>query len=138
LGWHRDVWRKHSGNALQRKAFERPLIYFQAVQFHIAEMMTMLEAARMMVYWASTMTSKNREGAVMAASMAKLFATEVAEKAALKAITVHGGMGVAVDGLVERFLRDSQIFKVYEGANDIQKLVILRQLMKTAFGMDVE
>jgi len=124
--------------ALQRKAFERPLIYFQAVQFHIAEMMTLIEAARVMVYWASSMMSKNREGAVMAASMAKLFATEVAEKAALKAITVHGGMGVAVDGLVERFLRDSQIFKVYEGANDIQKLVILRQLMKTAFGMDVE
>jgi len=124
--------------SLQRKVFERPLIYFQAVQFHVSEMLCLLEAARLMLYWASTMASKNLEGAVMAASMAKLFATEVAEKAALKAITIHGGVGVAVDGMVERFLRDVQVFKIYEGANDIQKLVILRQMLKTAFGMDVD
>ncbi|MEM2224646.1 MAG: acyl-CoA dehydrogenase family protein [Candidatus Caldarchaeum sp.] len=124
--------------ALQRKAFERPLIYFQAVQFHISEMLTALEAARLMLYWASTMASKNRQGAVVAASMAKLFATEVAETAALKAVSIHGGMGVALDGMVERFLRDSQIFKIYEGVNDIQKLIILRQMLKSAFGMDVD
>ncbi len=124
--------------SLQRKAFERPLIYFQAVQFHLSEILTMLEAARLMVYWASTMASKNKPGAIMAASMAKLFATEVAEKAALKAISVHGGIGVALDGMVERYLRDTQIFKIYEGTNDIQRLVILRQMLKTAFGMDVD
>ncbi|BAJ51259.1 acyl-CoA dehydrogenase [Candidatus Caldarchaeum subterraneum] len=124
--------------SLQRRVFERPLIYFQAVQFHVSEMLTMLEGARLMLYWATTLANKNRPEAVMAASMAKLYATEVAEKAALKAITVHGGVGVATDGLVERFLRDSQVFKIYEGANDIQKLVILRQMMKTAFGMDVD
>ncbi|MCS7129240.1 MAG: acyl-CoA dehydrogenase family protein [Candidatus Caldarchaeum sp.] len=124
--------------SLQRKAFEKPLIYFQAVQFHVSEMLTMLEAARLLLYWASTMAFKNKQGAVMAASMAKLFATEVAEKASLKAVSIHGGMGVARDGMVERFLRDSQVFKIYEGANDIQKLVILRQMLKTTFGMDVE
>ncbi|MEM1937133.1 MAG: acyl-CoA dehydrogenase family protein [Candidatus Caldarchaeum sp.] len=123
---------------LQRRAFERPLIYFQAVQFHISEILTYLEAARLMLYWSSTMAMKNRQGAVMAASMAKLFATEAAEKAALKAISLHGGVGVATDGMVERFLRDTQILKTYEGANDIQKLVILRQMLKTTFGMDVE
>ncbi|MEM0440852.1 MAG: acyl-CoA dehydrogenase family protein [Candidatus Caldarchaeum sp.] len=124
--------------SLQRRVFEKPLIYFQAVQFHVSEMLTMLEAARLMVYWAATMANRNKPEAVMAASMAKLFATEVAEQAALKAITVHGGIGVATDGLVERFLRDSQVFKIYEGANDIQKLVILRQMLKTTFGMDVD
>ncbi|MDW8084440.1 MAG: acyl-CoA dehydrogenase family protein, partial [Candidatus Caldarchaeum sp.] len=124
--------------SLQRNVFERPLIHFQAVQFHVSEMLTMLEAARLLVYWAATMANKNKPEAAIAASMAKLFATEVAEKAALKAINVHGGVGVATDGLVERFLRDSQIFKIYEGANDIQKLVILRQMLKTTFGMDVE
>lgn len=124
--------------SLQRKVFERPLIYFQAVQFHVSEMLTMLEAARLMLYWSATMANKNKPEAVIAASMAKLFATEVAEKAALKAISVHGGVGVASDGLVERFLRDSQVFKIYEGANDIQKLVILRQMLKVTFGMDVE
>lgn len=124
--------------SLQRNVFERPLIYFQAVQFHVSEMLTMLEAARLLVYWAATMANKNKPEAAIAASMAKLFATEVAEKAALKAINVHGGVGVATDGLVERFLRDSQIFKIYEGANDIQKLVILRQMLRTTFGMDVE
>ncbi|MEM4294392.1 MAG: acyl-CoA dehydrogenase family protein [Candidatus Caldarchaeum sp.] len=123
---------------LQRRAFERPLIYFQAVQFHISEILTYLEAARLMLYWSSTMAMKNRQGAAMAASMAKLFATEAAEKAALKAISLHGGVGVATDGMVERFLRDTQILKTYEGANDIQKLVILRQMLKTTFGMDVE
>ncbi|MEM1950085.1 MAG: acyl-CoA dehydrogenase family protein, partial [Candidatus Caldarchaeum sp.] len=110
----------------------------QAVQFHISEILTYLEAARLMLYWSSTMAMKNRQGAVMAASMAKLFATEAAEKAALKAISLHGGVGVATDGMVERFLRDTQILKTYEGANDIQKLVILRQMLKTTFGMDVE
>lgn len=124
--------------SLQRNVFERPLIHFQAVQFHVSEMLTMLEAARLLVYWAATMANKNKPEAAIAASMAKLFATEVAEKAALKAINVHGGVGVATDGLVERFLRDAQIFKIYEGANDIQKLVILRQMLKTTFGMDVE
>ncbi len=124
--------------SLQRKAFERPLIYFQAIQFSISEILTMLEAARLMLYWAATMVSKNKRGAIMAASMVKLFATEVAEQAALKAISVHGGMGVAIDGMVERYLRDVQIFKIYEGTNDIQKLVILRQMLKSAFNMDVD
>ncbi|MCS7110226.1 MAG: acyl-CoA dehydrogenase family protein [Candidatus Caldarchaeum sp.] len=124
--------------SLQRRVFEKPLIYFQAVQFHVSEMLTMLEAARLMLYWSATLANKNKPEAAMAASMAKLYATEVAEKAALKAITVHGGIGVASDGLVERFLRDSQVFKIYEGANDIQKLVILRQMMRTTFGMDVD
>ena len=100
-------------------------------------MLTELEAARLMLYWASFLATRERPEAVFAASMAKLFATEVAEKIALKAITIHGGMGVATEGMVERFLRDVQIFKTYEGANDIQKLVIMRQMMKQAFGMDI-
>jgi alkylation response protein AidB-like acyl-CoA dehydrogenase len=124
--------------SIQRRAFERPLIAFQAVQFHLSEMLTRLEAARLMLYWAAALASSNRPEASFAASMAKLFATEVAETAALKAVSIHGGMGVAVDGMVERFLRDSQILKTYEGANDVQKLVIMRQMMRTVFGMDVD
>jgi len=123
--------------SIQRRAFERPIIGFQAVQFHLSEMLTKLEAARLMLYWAAGLATSFRPEASFAASMAKLFATEVAEVAALKAVSIHGGMGVALDGMVERFLRDSQILKTYEGVNDVQRLVIMRQMMRTVFGMDV-
>jgi len=137
VGVAQAAFEKSLQYSLQRKAFERPLIGFQAVQFHISEMITELQAARLLLYWASYLATRGRPEAVFAASMAKLFATEVAEKLSLKAITIHGGMGVATEGLVERFLRDVQIFKTYEGANDIQKLVIIRQMMKHAFGMEI-
>ncbi|GBC68859.1 Acyl-CoA dehydrogenase [archaeon HR01] len=123
--------------SIQRKAFERPIIGFQAVQFHISDILTKLEAARLMLYWAAALATSNRAEASFAASMAKLFATEAAENAALKAITIHGGMGVAVEGWVERFLRDTQILKTYEGANDVQRLVIMRQMMRQVFGMEI-
>ncbi len=137
VGVAQAAFEKSLQYTMQRRAFERPLLGFQAVQFHISEMLTYLEAARLMLYWASHLATQERPEAVFAASMAKLFATEAAEKAALKAITVHGGMGVAVEGMVERFLRDVQIFKTYEGTNDIQRLVIMRQMMKQAFGMEI-
>ncbi|HID04874.1 MAG TPA: acyl-CoA dehydrogenase, partial [Aigarchaeota archaeon] len=137
VGTAQAAFEKSLQYSIQRHAFEKPLISFQAVQFHISEMVTLLQAARLLLYWASYLAMKERPEAVFAASMAKLFATEVAEKIALKAITIHGGMGVATEGMVERFLRDSQVFKTYEGANDIQKLVIMRQMMKHAFGMDI-
>ncbi|MDJ0269900.1 MAG: acyl-CoA dehydrogenase family protein [Aigarchaeota archaeon] len=137
VGVAQAAFEKSLQYTMQRRAFERPLLGFQAVQFHISEMLTYLEAARLMLYWASHLATRERPEAVFAASMAKLFATEAAEKAALKAITVHGGMGVAVEGMVERFLRDVQIFKTYEGTNDIQRLVIMRQMMKQAFGMEI-
>jgi alkylation response protein AidB-like acyl-CoA dehydrogenase len=73
----------------------------------------------------------------MAASLAKLFATEAAERAALKGIEIHGGVGVMVDGMVERFLRDTQIMKIYEGTSEIQRLVIVRHLVKKVFGFEV-
>ncbi|MEM3097052.1 MAG: acyl-CoA dehydrogenase family protein [Nitrososphaerota archaeon] len=123
--------------SIQRQAFERPIIAFQGVQYHLSEMLTKLEAARLMLYWAASLANTGRSEASFAASMAKLFATEVAETCALKAITIHGGVGVAVDGFVERFLRDSQILKTYEGTSDVQRLVVLRQVMRTVFGMDV-
>ncbi len=137
VGAAQAVFEKSLQYSIQRHAFEKPLIAFQAVQFHISEMVTLLQAARLLLYWASYLATKGRAEAVFAASMAKLFATEAAEKLALKAITIHGGMGVATEGMVERFLRDVQIFRTYEGANDIQKLVIMRQMMKHAFGMEI-
>jgi len=123
--------------SMQRRAFERPILGFQAVQFHVSEMLTQLEAARLMLYWGSSLANRKKPEAAMAASMAKLFATEAAEAASLKAIGIHGGMGVASAGMVERLLRDTEVMKTYEGANDIQRLVIARQLVRQAFGIEI-
>ncbi|MEM0373743.1 MAG: acyl-CoA dehydrogenase family protein [Sulfolobaceae archaeon] len=114
--------------AVQRRAFESPLIGFQMVQEKIAESITEVNTARLLTYWAASLFDQGKfDEAVVAASMAKYYATEVAEKVAIRAITIHGGYGVATSTGVERLLRDVEVMKIYEGANDIQKLVILKE-----------
>jgi alkylation response protein AidB-like acyl-CoA dehydrogenase len=114
--------------AVQRRAFEAPLISFQMVQEKIAESITEVNAARLLTYWAASLFDQGRiDEGIVAASMAKYYATEVAERVAIRAITVHGGYGVATSTGVERLLRDVEVMKIYEGANDIQKLVILKE-----------
>ncbi len=138
VGVIQGVFERSLNYAAQRTAFERPILAFQAIQFYLADMLRDLAAARMLTYWAATMLNKGlTTEAVMAASLAKLFATEAAERAALKGIEIHGGVGVVVDGMVERFLRDTQIMKIYEGTSEIQRLVIVRHLMKKVFGFEV-
>ncbi|MDP8023818.1 MAG: acyl-CoA dehydrogenase family protein [Nitrososphaeria archaeon] len=114
----------------ERIAFEKPLISFEGVAFKISDMLTKLETARLLVYWAAYMADQKKPLFLMASSMAKAYATETAEELANLAIKIHGGAGVDQGTGVERYLRDSIITTIYEGANDIQRLTIAKTLLK--------
>ncbi len=137
VGIAQAVFEKSLNYAMQREAFGRPIIGFEAVAFKLADMLIKLEAARLLVYWAATLANQKRREYVMAASLAKTFATEVAEEASAHAIKIHGGYGVDVETGVERYLRDTLITTIYEGTNDIQRLNIIRELMRQVFGAPI-
>jgi len=115
--------------AKQREAFGKPIIEHQAVNFRLADMATQLDAARLMVWRAAQLKDAGLP-CLTEASMAKLFASEVAEKIASDAIQIHGGYGYVNDFPVERIYRDVRVCQIYEGASDIQRMVIGRALMQ--------
>ncbi|HLB00961.1 MAG TPA: acyl-CoA dehydrogenase [Bacteroidota bacterium] len=113
----------------QRKAFEKPIFEFQAIQFKLAEMATKVDAAQLLILKAA-MLKKDRMPYGKHAAMAKLFASKIAVECALEAIQIHGGYGYVREYLVERYLRDAKITEIYEGTSEIQHLVIARSLLK--------
>ena len=113
--------------AQERESFGKPIFEHQAVNFRLADMATQLEAARQLVWHAASLKDAGRP-CLKEASMAKLFASEMAERVCSDAIQVHGGYGYVTDFPVERIYRDVRVCQIYEGASDIQKLVIGRAL----------
>ncbi|HZD26903.1 MAG TPA: acyl-CoA dehydrogenase family protein [Alphaproteobacteria bacterium] len=113
--------------AREREAFGKPIIEHQAVAFRLAGMATEVEAGRQMVLHAAALRDAG-EGALKEASMAKLFASEMAERVCSAAIQVFGGYGYLADFPVERIYRDVRVTQIYEGTSDVQKLVISRAL----------
>ncbi|MCL2658561.1 MAG: acyl-CoA dehydrogenase [Betaproteobacteria bacterium] len=113
--------------AKEREAFGKPIIEHQAVSFRLADMATQLDAARLMVWRAAQLKDAGRS-CLTEASMAKMFASEIAEKVCSDAIQIHGGYGYVSDFPVERIYRDVRVCQIYEGANDIQRLVIGRAI----------
>ena len=113
--------------AQERETFGKPIFEHQAVNFRLADMATQLEAARQLVWHAASLKDAGRP-CLKEASMAKLFASEMAEKVCSDAIQVHGGYGYVTDFPVERIYRDVRVCQIYEGASDIQRLVIGRSL----------
>jgi butyryl-CoA dehydrogenase len=111
--------------AKEREAFGRPIIGHQAVAFRLAEMATKIEASRQLVLHAAALRSAGRS-CLVEASMAKLFASEMAEQVCSDAIQTFGGNGYMEDYGVERIFRAVRVAKIYEGSNDIQRLVISR------------
>lgn len=116
--------------ARQRESFGKPLIEHQAVSFRLADMATQVDAARLMV-WRAAQLKDAGQPCLTEASMAKLFASEMAEKVASDAIQIHGGYGYVSDFPVERIYRDVRVCQIYEGASDIQRLVIGRALAQS-------
>ncbi|AET34071.1 acyl-CoA dehydrogenase family protein [Pyrobaculum ferrireducens] len=114
----------------QRQAFGVPVAYFQAIQFSLVEMMAKIFTARLLTYLAAKLADEDRREFTFVASLAKFYATEVAEEVISEAINLHGGVGVIRETGVERFLRSVKITQIYEGANNIQKLVAYRQLIR--------
>ncbi|CAG0955151.1 partial Acyl-CoA dehydrogenase, partial [Anaerolineae bacterium] len=113
--------------ARDRVAFGKPIVEHQAVNFRLADMAVEIEAARQLVWHAAAMRDAG-EPCLKEASMAKLYATEMAERVCSAAIQVHGGYGYVSDFPVERIYRDVRVCQIYEGTSDIQRLVIGRSL----------
>jgi alkylation response protein AidB-like acyl-CoA dehydrogenase len=112
-----------------RHQFGRPIAEFQGVQFMLADMAMRIEAARLLVYRAAMMKDRG-EPFVKEASMAKLFASEMANWVTDKAIQIHGGIGYCRDVPVERMHRDAKLMEIGEGTSEIQRMVIAREILK--------
>jgi butyryl-CoA dehydrogenase len=114
--------------AKERKQFGRPLTKFQSTQFKLADMLTQIEAARHLTYWASVLKDQGRPY-IREAAMAKLFASETASRVSLQAIQIHGGYGYTRDYPVERMFRDNKLTEIGEGTSEIQRIVIARTIL---------
>ena len=114
--------------AQEREQFGRPIADFQAIQWKLADMATEIDAARLLTYRAAWLKQEGRSHSVEGAK-AKLFASEVARRQTAEAIQVLGGYGYTKEFPVERFYRDAKITEIYEGTNEIQRLVIARSIL---------
>ena len=113
----------------ERFQFGKPLSAFQATQFKLADMKTNIEAARLLTMRAAKMKDDGLPN-IREAAMAKLFASEIAEKAASEAVQIHGGYGFTKDYPVEKYFRDVKLLTIGEGTSEIQRIVIARELLK--------
>jgi|YNPMSStandDraft_1061717.scaffolds.fasta_scaffold07913_4 alkylation response protein AidB-like acyl-CoA dehydrogenase len=116
--------------ALQRQQFGQPLVEFQAIQMKLARLSTELEAARLLTYRAAWLRQQGRSVRLEAAQ-AKLFASELAVRAAEEAVQIFGGYGYVKDYPVEKLYRDAKLLTIGEGTSEIQRLIIARQLLHT-------
>lgn len=114
--------------AKQRRAFGKSIGEFQAIQWMIADMETEIEAARGLTYYAAWLKDSGKSMGA-AASKAKLFAGEMANRVAYKAVQIHGSVGYSRETDVERMYRDARVITIYEGTSEIQKLIIARDLL---------
>jgi len=115
--------------AQEREAFGKPIAHHQAIQLKLAQMATKTEAARLLMLQAAQKKDAG-ERADLEAGMAKLFATETAEEAALEAMRIHGGYGYSQEFVVERIYREAPLLILGEGSNEIQQLLIARRLLE--------
>jgi butyryl-CoA dehydrogenase len=129
VGMARAAYEAALAYAKQRVSFDKLLIEHQAIAFRLADMATQLEAARLMVHNAALLRDAG-EPCLKQASMAKLFASEAAEKICSDAIQVLGGYGYLRDFPLERIARDVRVAQIYEGTSDIQRMVIARDLAR--------
>lgn len=129
VGLAQGAYERSIDYAKERQQFGQPIADFQAIRWMIADMATGIEAARMMVHRAAALREAG-ERYTKEASMAKLFATETAERVCHKAIQIHGGYGYVREYEVERMYRDQRLCQIGEGTNEIQRLVISREVLK--------
>lgn len=127
VGMARAAFEVARDYANERQSFGKPLIEHQAVAFRLADMATKISVARQMVLHAAALRDAGRP-ALVEASMAKLFASEMAEKVCSDALQTLGGYGYLSDFPLERIYRDVRVCQIYEGTSDIQRMVIARNL----------
>jgi alkylation response protein AidB-like acyl-CoA dehydrogenase len=127
VGMARAAFEAARAYAHERVTFNKPLVEHQAIAFRLADMATQIAVARQMVLHAAALREAG-EPCLTQASMAKLFASEMAEQVCSAAIQVHGGYGYLQDFPVERIYRDVRVCQIYEGTSDVQRMVIARNL----------
>jgi alkylation response protein AidB-like acyl-CoA dehydrogenase len=127
VGMARAAFEAALSYAKERESFGQPLFSHQAVQFRLADMATQLEAARQLIWHAASLKDAGQP-CLTEAAMAKLFASEAAERICSAALQIHGGYGYLSDFPVERIYRDVRVCQIYEGTSDIQKILIARGL----------
>ena len=128
IGMARTALEAALAYAKERKSFGTAIANHQAVAFRLADMATRIEAARQLTLHAAALRDAGLP-CIKEASMAKLFASEMAERVCSDAIQIHGGYGYLEDFPVERLWRDVRVCQIYEGTSDVQRLVISRQLL---------
>jgi butyryl-CoA dehydrogenase len=128
LGIAQGCLEESLGHARERRQFGQPIADFQAIQWMLADMAAEIDAARLMTFRAAWLAQQGRT-VTQAAAMAKLFASETANRTAYKAVQIFGGYGYTKEFPVERFYRDARITTLYEGTSEIQRLVIARGLL---------
>jgi alkylation response protein AidB-like acyl-CoA dehydrogenase len=129
VGMARAAFEAALGYAKEREAFGRKIAEHQAVAFRLADMATEIEAARLLVLHAAALRDAGQP-CLKEAAMAKLYASEMAERVCSAAIQIHGGYGYLADFPVERIWRDVRVCQIYEGTSDIQRLVIGREILE--------
>jgi alkylation response protein AidB-like acyl-CoA dehydrogenase len=135
LGMAQGAYESALRYAQERKQFSKPIAEFQAIQFKLADMVTQIEAARLLTYRAAWLadraltTPESATRMTREASMAKLYAGEVAVRIANEAVQIHGGYGFIKDYPAEKYYRDVKLCTIGEGTSEIQRLVIARQLL---------
>ena len=127
LGIARGALSLATAYAQERKQFGRPIAKFQAVQFRLADMATEIEAGRALLYKAAWLKDQGRDFA-LAAAQAKLYTGELSNRAANWALQIHGGYGYMDEYAISRLYRDQKILEIGEGTNEVQRMVIARQL----------
>jgi len=116
--------------ARDRRQFGRPIVEFQGIQFMLADMATQIEAARALTYASGEALDRHLPDIGATSSMAKLFASDTAMRVTTDAVQILGGYGYLRDFPAERMMRDAKITQIYEGTNEIQRLVIARELLR--------
>jgi len=129
VGMARAAFEAALAYAKEREAFGKPISEHQAVAFRIADMATQIDAARLLVHRAAALRDAG-DSCLKEACMAKLFASEMAERVCSAALQVHGGYGYVADFPVERIYRDVRVSQIYEGTSDVQRMVISRELLR--------
>jgi acyl-CoA dehydrogenase len=129
VGFARRALAEAISYSQSRRQFGRAIGEFQGIQFKLAEMAADLEAARLLVYQAAWTHDMREPDLPLKSSIAKLFATEAAQRIVDQALQIHGGNGVVAGHIMERLYRDVRALRIYEGSSEIQKLVIAKSLM---------
>ena len=128
VGLARGGFEEALAYARQRTAFGKPIFEHQSIQFMLADMATEIDAARLLTHKAATLSDAGKPSNIDA-SIAKLFASEMATRACLDAIQIHGGTGYTREVPVERYMRDAKLCEIGEGTSQIQRIIIARHLL---------